>query len=183
MKKNLRIFALLFLLPSAFLLFCAFDDDHDPLHKRSFTIGLTETRNGVIAKKVIMDKLSFKDGKIQSEFLKNKFGFKYIRYRINKDSFYVDETNTEVRLLEVEASATDEANNTVLIEFTTVEWDIDGIIKITKNDRLKRYYDMAGREKGGKPKKIKKKENQEGILDGTDNSQANSNITYERKYI
>jgi hypothetical protein len=108
-----------------------------------------------------MDRLTFKDGKVMSDFLKRKFGFKYIRYRINKDSVYIDHTDTEVRLLVVEASATDEKNNTVIMEFTTLEWDIDGVIKITKNDRLKRYYDMAGREKGGKPRKIKKSEEPE----------------------
>jgi hypothetical protein len=105
-----------------------------------------------------MDKLTFKDGKLMSEFLKKKFGFKFIRYRINKDSNYVDDTDTEVRLLEVEATATDERNYTVSMEFTALEWDIDGVIRITKNDKLRRYYDMSGREKGGKPKKIRKKE-------------------------
>jgi hypothetical protein len=134
----------------------SFNEDKDPLHKRIFNTSMSETRNGVVSKKVIADLWKFNDGKLQSNFLKKKFGFKYIRYRINKDSVYTDETGTEVRLLEAEATATDESNLTVQITFTALEWDIDGVIRITKNDRLRRYYDMAGREKGGKPKKTRK---------------------------
>lgn len=104
-----------------------------------------------------MDKLYFKNGKLFSDFLYDKFGYKWIRYRINKDSIFTDSTDTEVRFLLVEASLTDDNNQTVLLDFTTQEWDLDGTIKITKNDKLKKYYDMAGREKGGKPKKVKKK--------------------------
>jgi len=136
----------------------SFKDEHDALHKREFNISLSETKNGVVAKKVISDKLVFKNGKLHSDFLYKKFGYKYIRYRINKDSVFTDPTDTEVRYLEVEASMTDDKNQTVLISFVTTEWDIDGTIKITKNDKLKRYYDMTGREKGGKPKKIKNKD-------------------------
>lgn len=135
----------------------SFKDEEDPLHKRIFTIGLSETKNGVVAKKVIMDQIEFKNGKLRASFLQKKFGYKWIRYHINKDSIFTDSTDTEVRWLEVEATATDEKNQTVFVNFVTCEWDLDGTIKITKNDRLRRYYDMAGREKGGKPKKQKKK--------------------------
>jgi hypothetical protein len=139
------------------LIALSFKAEEDPLHKRSFTISLSEKKNGVVAKKVIMDKLYFKNGKLYTDYLHKKFGYKWLRYHINKDSIYTDSTDTEVRLLEVEATATDEKNQTVYVNFVTCEWDLDGTIKITKNDRLKKYYEMAGREKGGKPKKEKKK--------------------------
>jgi glycine cleavage system aminomethyltransferase T len=58
-------------------------------------------------------------------------------------------------MLEVEGSATDLTNQTVIINFVLQEWDIDGTIKITKNDKIKRFFDFVGREKGGKPKKQK----------------------------
>ena len=61
-----------------------------------------------------------------------------------------------MRLLEVEASATDDKNQTIIINFNSVEWDFDGTIKITKNDKIKKQFDIVGREKGGKPKKEKK---------------------------
>ncbi len=138
------------------LLVASFKVDRDPLHKRSFTISLSENKNGVIAKKVIMDMIEFKNGKLRTDFIEDKFGYTWIRYHVTKDSIYTDSTNTEVRFLKVEAVATDEDNQSIFIDFTTSEWDLDGTIKITRNDKLKKYYDMSGREKGGKPKKIRK---------------------------
>lgn len=135
----------------------AFKEEKDALHKRKFTIMLDEVKDGVPQKKGIADKWTFKDGKVFSDYLFDKFGYKWMRYRINKDSIYTDSTDTEVRLLEVESSATNEDNQTVTINFTSVEWDLDGTVKITKNDKIKKFYDMVGREKGGKPKKPKKK--------------------------
>ena len=43
-----------------------------------------------------------------------------------------------------------------LPQYAPVLFDF-GVIKITKNDKLKKYFDFSGREKGGKPKKEKKK--------------------------
>jgi hypothetical protein len=137
-------------------IFFAFKAEHDYLHKRTFNISLDEIRDSVsVKKKPVKDQMVFKNGKLFSDYLNEKFGFSWIRYRINKDSVYTDSTDTEVRMLVVEASATDETNQTVMINFVAQEWDIDGEIKITKNDKLKKYFEMVGREKGGKPKKPK----------------------------
>lgn len=135
----------------------AFKDEQDSLHKRIFNISLDEVRDGAPVKKTIADKMEFKHGKLFSDYLYEKFGYSWIRYRINKDSVFIDSTDTEVRMLDVEATATDETNQTVAITFITQEWDIDGTIRITKNDKLKKYFDFVGREKGGKPKKVKPK--------------------------
>jgi hypothetical protein len=132
--------------------------DKDPLHKRIFNISVTEVKADVPAKKSIMDKLEFKDGKLFSDFLYDKFQYKWMKYRINKDSIFTDETETEVRQLDVECTVTDDKNQTIAMTFTVLEWDIRGVIKLTKNDKPKKYYDFAGTEKGGKPKKEKKKE-------------------------
>jgi hypothetical protein len=137
----------------------AFKSEKDPLHKRIFHVSLTEVKDGTPAKKSILDKFEFKDGKLFSDYFYDKFQYKWIRYRINKDSVFTDSTDTEVRLLEIEGSFTDEANQTVMMNFSIQEWDLDGTIKITKNDKIKKYYDIVGFEKGGKPKKIKKKKN------------------------
>lgn len=139
--------------------FLAFKSEKDPLHKRIFHVSLTEVKDGVAAKKTILDKFEFKDGKLFSDYFYDKFQYKWIRYRINKDSIFVDSTDTEVRQLEIEGSFTDDANQTVMMNFTIVEWDLDGTIKITKNDKIKKYFDIVGFEKGGKPKKVKKKKN------------------------
>ncbi len=133
--------------------------EKDPLHKRVFNIKVAEIKEDATGpnKKPVMDKMSFKDGKLFSDFLYDKFQYKWLKYRINKDSIFTDSTDTEVRLLEVEAVSTDEANQTVLINFTVLEWDLEGEVKITKNDKLKKKFNITGREKGGKPKKPKKK--------------------------
>ena len=81
-----------------------------------------------------------------------------VRYRIMKDTAYTDHTGTDVRLLELEANVTNEANRTVAIGFTILEWDLDGVVKVTKNDIVRKYYDVVGREKGGKPRKEEMKD-------------------------
>lgn len=155
-KLAMQIF-LVFIGTLFYLTVVGFNKEQDSLHKRTFNISLSETKNDIVAKKVIADKIYFKNGKLFSDFLFNKFGYKYISYRINKDSIFTDFTETEVRLLEVEAAVTNEKDETIIINFVTSEWDIEGKIKITKHDKLKRHYDFVGREKGGKPKKEKKK--------------------------
>lgn len=158
LKKSLYISITLFcgILLMGFVL----ANDKDALHKRIFNITIFETKDGQPSKKSETDKIEFKNGKLYSYYLYEKFQYKWIKYRINKDSTYTDSTATQVRLLEVEASVTDDKNQTVIINFSTVEWDIEGTIKITKNDLLKKQMDFVGREKGGKPKKEKKKKNE-----------------------
>lgn len=133
-------------------------EENDPLKKRKFNVSLNEVKDGVPQKKLIPDLFEFKNGKLFSDFLNEKFQYKWIKYRIEKDSIYTDSTDTEVRFLYIEATATDEGNQTVMMSFTILEWDIDGTIKITKNDKLKKHFEFVGREKGGKPKKKKKKD-------------------------
>jgi len=145
---------LLFLL-AVVLVLGAFKGENDPLHKRVFNTSLDEIKEMGNNKKPIADKMEFKNGKLFSDYIYDKFGFSWIRYRINKDSVFVDSTDTEVRMLVLEASATDDANQTVSMNFVVQEWDIDGEIKITKNDKLKKHFELVGREKGGKPKKPK----------------------------
>ena len=154
-RKKIFTFSGLLLAVIFFMCF-TFKGEKDPLHKRIFNINLTEVKDGAPAKKSTMDKIEFKDGKLFSDFLFDKYQYKWLKYRINKDSIYTDSTDTEVRLLEVEATVTDDKDMTIAINFTVVEWDIDGTIKMTKSDKPKKIYDFAGREKGGKPKKPKK---------------------------
>ncbi len=162
---SLRLLAVAFL----FLLSTAFKAEKDPLHKRVFNTMVAEVKEGTAAaKKPINDKITFKDGRLFSDFLNEKFEYKWLKYRINKDSIYTDSTDTEVRLLELESTTTDEANQTIIINLTIQEWDLDGTIKITKNDKLKKAFDITGREKGGKPVKEKKKKKKKVIevIDG-----------------
>ncbi|MBL7918993.1 MAG: hypothetical protein JNJ40_01690 [Bacteroidia bacterium] len=158
--NNKKIFSLSGLTLGIILIMgLAFKAEKDPLHKRKFNINITEVKDGVAGKKSVMDEIEFKDGKLFSNFLFDKYQYKWLKYRINKDSIYTDSTDTEVRQLDVEATVTDDKDNTIMINFINIEWDIEGTIKMTKSDKPKKYYDFAGREKGGKPKKPKKDKN------------------------
>jgi hypothetical protein len=159
-KKVISICSLL--LASFIFINATLKEEKDPLHKRTFTLGITEVKDGQAAKKMVKDEMTFKDGKLFSDFLNQKFQYKWLKYRINRDSIYMDETETEVRLLEVEATSTDESNTTINISFKVEEWDIEGTIKMTKNDKPKKHFDFVGREKGGKPKKEKKPKGEAG---------------------
>ena len=155
--NNKKIFSLSGLTLGLIVFMCfAFKGEKDPLHKRVFNINITEVKDGVVAKKSTMDKMEFKDGKLWSDFLFDKYQYKWLKYRINKDSIYVDSTDSEVRLLEVEATITDDKDQTIAINLKVEDWDIEGTIKMTKSDKPKKFYDFSGREKGGKPKKPKK---------------------------
>ena len=153
MQKNKLSSRFSIVLLTAIMFLFAFKGEKDFLHKRQFNISLDEVKDGIPNKKTIPDLLIFKDGRVWSDYINKKFGYEWVRYRINKDSVFIDSTDTEVRMLEVEGTATDETNQTVIINFVAQEWDIDGTIKITKNDKIKKFYDFVGREKGGKPKK------------------------------
>lgn len=157
--KKVVFFSTVLVIAFAFLT-TSFKPEKDPLHKRAFNLNFTEIKDGQPAKKSTPGIMDFKDGKLYCDFLNQKFEYKWIKYRINKDSIYTDSTDTEVRLLEIEASATDERDQTIMMNFSVVEWDIEGEVKITKNDKLKKKFDFAGREKGGKPKKEKKKKDE-----------------------
>lgn len=154
--KVLLKITLLFIFSLQTFIYTAQTTEKDPLNKRKFYTSLNEVKDGVPQKKLISDMLEFKNGKLFSDYMHDKFGYKWIKYRIEKDSIYTDSTDTEVRFLTIEATATDENNQTIMMSFETVEWDIEGTIKITKNDKLKKHYEMVGRNKGGKPKKNKK---------------------------
>lgn len=171
---NLKKISLIVLLTLVVGLWMAFmpRPENDPLHKRKFNINISEVKEGSAPRKPVADEIEFKGGKLFSNYLFDKMQYKWIRYRINKDSTFIDETETEVRYLEVEASTTDEKDQTLLMNFKIQEWDIEGTIKITKNDKPKKFFDFSGREKGGKPKK-EKKDKKDSDKNGNPNGNAN----------
>jgi len=149
-KKIFKIFAL----AGAVLLFAnAVLKEKDPLHKKIYNTTIIEVKDGQNSKKGVTDELEFKDCKLFSNFLLNKFEYKWLKYEINKDSTYIDSTETEIRYIELESSYTDDKDQTMVMKCTIDEHDIDGEIKITKNDKLKKMFVFNGKEKYVKPKK------------------------------
>lgn len=147
--KFLLIPAILFLFGSAAL------KEKDPLGKRKYDIIIIEVKDGNNAKKGTTDELEFKDGRMFSTYLFDKFEYKWMKYKVNKDSVYIDETETEISYFEVEASYTDDKDQTFIFNCKIDNFDIDGEMKITKNDKLKKMFVFNGKEKYSKPKKKK----------------------------
>lgn len=127
--------------------------EKDPLHKKIYNTTIIEVKDGQNAKKSVVDELEFKDGKLFSNFLMNKFDYKWLKYELSKDSTYIDSTENEIRYFEFESSYTDDRDQTMVMKCTIDQHDIDGEIKITKNDKLKKMFVFNGREKYVKPKK------------------------------
>ena len=136
------------LIPALVLFFINFTiKDKDPLGKRKYDIAHVEVKDGKNSPKSISDELEFKDGKMFSDFLYEKFEYKWLKYKITKDSAYIDETETEIDYLEVECSYTDDADQTLTLVCKIDNYDIDGEIKITKKDKLKKMFVFNGKEK------------------------------------
>lgn len=84
--KPLSKFYFTILLTSISFFGLAQTKEKDPLNKRVFNMSLAEMKDGVAQKKLLKDVMEFKNGKLFSELLNEKFGYKWIKYRIEKDS-------------------------------------------------------------------------------------------------
>jgi len=125
----------------------SFKGDKDALNKKIYTLQVNEMKDGQPkSKKPTEDELEFKDGKVFSNVLFDKHEFKWIKYKITKDSTYEDE-GEQKHLIEATASATDDKDETVVISVKVDQYDVDGSYKITKHDVPKKLYQFIGKEK------------------------------------
>lgn len=126
----------------------------DALDKRIFLVNVTEVKENAPPKKPVADEMEFKAGKgLFSQLMYDKHGFSWTKYEIKKDSTFTDEEQNEVHWIEAEISATDKEDQTMTITCTVEDYDINGTIKITKKDKLKKKYEFSGKEKAKKVKK------------------------------
>ena len=88
-----------------------------------------------------------------SQFLFDKLEYKWTKYEVKKDSVFTDEEQNEIHWIEAEISSTDANDQTMLMTCTVEDYDIQGVIKITKKDKLKKKYEFSGKEKDKKKKK------------------------------
>ena len=153
-----KAFRILFLIAIVFFTLNAGLKEKDPLNKKIYNTIMIEVKDGQNGKKGLPDEIEFKDGKLFSNVLNEKFDYKWLRYEIQKDSTYIDSTETEIRYFEVECSYTDDKDQTMVMKMVIDEYAIDGEIKITKNDKLKKMFVFNGKEKYMKPKKKEKQE-------------------------
>ena len=121
--------------------------EKDALDKRIFKINMVEIKENQPPKKGVEDELEFKGGKLFSNFLFDKMEYKWVKYEIKKDSSFTDEDAADVQWIEGEASTTNSEDQTMTMTFKVENYDIEGNVKITKHDKLKRQYDFTGKEK------------------------------------
>jgi len=151
--KNIIISASIITIGILFINAVPKGEPKDALDKRIFKVIMTEVKEGAAPKKGLDDEIEFKGGKMFSQFLFDKLEYKWIKYEVKKDSVFSDEEQNEVHLVEAEISSTDENDQTILMTCTVEDYDIQGVIKITKKDKLKKKYEFSGKEKDKKKKK------------------------------
>lgn len=150
--KTLTIgkFAVLILTLTAFL---AFKGEKDKLHKRNFTIDLSEPKKP----KTTPDELQFKDRKIWcGDVVSEKLELKFIRYELVKDSTYMDE-ETEVEYIEVVATTEMEKGESFEFKCVINNYEIEGGMRHLKNGKDKKTWSFTGKEKVKLEKDKKKK--------------------------
>jgi hypothetical protein len=130
----------------AFTLF-SFKGDKDALDKKIYTLQVDEMKDGKPkGKKPAEDELEFKDSKVFSNMAELKHGFKWMKYKVTKDSSYDDE-GEQKKWIEAEAMATNELDETLITNVKVDGYDISGTYKLTKHDVPKKLYEFVGKEK------------------------------------
>ena len=130
----------------AFGLF-SFKGDKDALDKKIYTLQVDEMKDGKPkGKKPAEDELEFKDGKVFTNIAFEKHGFKWMKYKVTKDSTYDDE-GEQKKWIEAESLATNDLDETMIINVKVDAYDISGTFKLTKHDVPKKLYEFVGKEK------------------------------------
>jgi hypothetical protein len=129
--------------------------EKDPLHGKTFEVMHTEYKDSLPkpSSKPIKDEIMFKNGKLFSDLAAEKLKFdKMMKYDIKKDSTYTEE-DEERHYYEIEASSENDDGQTLIINIKIDDISIEGSMKLSKGDKLKKHYEFTGKEK---PKKGKK---------------------------
>lgn len=128
--------------------------EKDPLHGKVYEVQQVEFKDGApkTSGKPIADEILFKGGKLFSDLAAEKLKFdKMIKYDLKKDSTYTEE-DEERHYYEVEASSENDDGMTLTVSIKIDDIDIEGSMKLSKADKIKKHYEFTGKEK---PKKKK----------------------------
>ena len=128
----------------------SFKGDKDALHKKTYTLQVNEMKDGQAKnKKPMEDELEFKNGEVFSNVAFDKHEFKWMKYKITKDSTYEDE-GEQKHYIEASAMSTNDKDETFTINVRVDNFDIEGSYKLTKKDVQKKLYEFIGKEKAKK---------------------------------
>jgi hypothetical protein len=131
-------------------LLASFKGDKDKLHKRHFSINLTDGKKP----KPTPDEIFFKDGKVYcGDFVAEKVGAKeQIKYELKKDSTYMDE-DVEVEYIDIFATTQLEKNEIFEFHCLLENFEVQGTMKVLKGDKEKKAWEFTGQEKAKQKKK------------------------------
>lgn len=134
----------------------AYKVEKDPLHGKTFEVQQIEFKEGApkSGAKAIKDEIFFKGGKLYSDLAASEKCGKFdsmIKYEIEKDSAYTEEEE-ERHYYEIKASKENDDGQVLTIQLKIDDIDIEGSMKLSKNDKLKKHFEFTGKEK---PKKKK----------------------------
>lgn len=149
------------------LMLGAFKGDKDPMHKRIFDVKVTEYRDGKPKNKSEDDEMEFKDGKFFSNLAFDKMEFKWMKYEIKLDTVLMEtdsinpDDKAEVKYYEILITSTNEKDELLTMNFKVSNWEIEGTMKLTKKDKLKKHFEFIGKERIKMKKEKKKDEKKE----------------------
>ena len=132
-------------------LFVSFKGDKDKMHKRSFKVIVTEYRDGKPKPKTTEDEIEFKEGKLNSLFIFDKTGFEKLKYEIKIDSTYIEDEVTK-EYLKIEANSTNKEKESIFFTMIIDDYNTEGVVKVTKGGKEKKYFEFLGKEKAIKKK-------------------------------
>jgi hypothetical protein len=140
----------------AVLSFNAIKFEKDPLHGKKFETNATEFKDGAPkpGAKALPNEIEFKNGKLFSDLAASDKGGafdQWLKYNIEKDSTYTEE-DIEKHYYVVKASHENDDGVVISMEITIDDIEIEGVMKLTKNDRLKKHFEFVGHEKAKKQK-------------------------------
>ena len=125
----------------------SFKGDKDVLDRKIYILQVDEIKDGKAkGKKPMDDELEFKEGKVFSNIAEQKHGFKWMKYKITKDSTYDDE-GEQKQWIEAQSMATNEQDETMVMDIKVDQYDVSGTFKLTKHDVPKKLYEFVGKEK------------------------------------
>lgn len=150
MKKLILPLALII----AVVNFNAISFEKDPLHGKKFETNATEYKDGAPkpGAKSVPYEIEFKNGKLYSDLAASDKGGafdQWLKYNIEKDSTYTED-DIEKHYYQVNASHENDDGVVISITITIDDIEIEGVMKLSKNDRLKKHFEFIGHEKAKK---------------------------------
>lgn len=120
------------------------------LDGKSFVSAIGEIKEGKAPTKAIEDKVKFKGGNIESDYIIEKTKFEPLKYTITKDSTGTDENDEEIKIYMFEALSANEKGEELKWEGTVTGQSIEAKVIWSKKGKVKKEFVLTGESKDKK---------------------------------